>query len=61
MCQSGDDRVSKVAHHHSTSGEIQAFELICRHDVDLGLAFAKFDCAGEQAVFDLRWPKRTWR
>jgi hypothetical protein len=35
---------------------IQAFDLICRHDVNLGLAFAKFDCTsdGDDFPLDLR-------
>ena len=32
---------------------IQNFDLICRHDVDLGFAFAKFDCAGDADDFPL--------
>ena len=32
---------------------IQNFDLICRHDVDLGFAFAKFDCACDADDFPL--------
>jgi hypothetical protein len=36
---------------------IRNFDLIFRHDVDLGLAFAKFDCAGDGDHFSLDYSK----
>ena len=46
-------KISAKEHASSFHLRIQEFDLICRHDLDLWLAFAKPDCAGDADGFAL--------